>query len=70
MIRKLLKIPIGLVAFLISFIAVVLPWNLRFVYTKKVCSKLHAFARNSRLLGSLIKRTVEDHGIEMEGRNE
>lgn len=70
MIRKLLKIPIGAVAFVISFIAIVLPWNLRFVYTKKVCSKLQRFSKKSRLLGGLIKKAVEDHGIGMGGKDE
>ena len=70
MIRKLLKIPIGLTAFIISFIGIVLPWNIRFIYTMKVCSRLQSFAERSKLLGSLIKSTVEDHGMDMGGKIE
>ena len=69
MIKKILKIPIGVTALLISFIAVVLPWNLRFVYTTKVCSRLQRLAKKSKLIDRLMKRTAEDHGMEMGGKN-
>lgn len=67
--RKLLKVPIGLTAFLISLIAVVLPWNVRFVYTMKVCSRLQRFAQKSKLLGGLMKKTIVDHGMDPGGGN-
>jgi hypothetical protein len=69
MVRKLLKIPIGLIAFLISFVAIVLPWDLRFAYTMKVCSRLQRLAKDSNLLDILMRRTVEDHGMDMGGEN-
>ena len=69
MIKKILKVPIGIAALLISFIAVVLPWNLRFTYTTKVCSRLQRLSKKSKLISRLIKRTAEDHGMEMGGRN-
>lgn len=69
MTRKLLKIPIGLAAVFISFVAVILPWNLRFVYTIKVCSRLQRFAQKSKLLGGLMKKTIVDHGMDPGGGN-
>jgi hypothetical protein len=69
MVRKLLKIPIGLIAFLFSFVAIVLPWNLRFAYTMKVCSWLQKFTKNSKLLDRLVRKTVESHGMDMGGEN-
>ncbi|MCK4792245.1 MAG: hypothetical protein KAV87_51420 [Desulfobacteraceae bacterium] len=69
MIRNLLKVPIGLVAFIISFIAVILPWNLRLAYTMKVCSRLQRFAGKSKLLSGLMEKTAEDHGMDMGGHN-
>ena len=68
MIRKVLKVPIGLASFLILFIAIILPWNLRFAYTMKVCGKLQLFTKKSKLLTGLIKETVEDHGMDMGGK--